>query len=75
MRIFAPDAVAAKSRFWYFMKKLRKLKKSVGEVVLCSEVNPSSLSCLVIVVVAVVTTCCSEILDTSENIYHIDNEM
>merc|ERR1712121_64120 len=46
MRIFAPDVVAAKSRFWYYMKKLRKLKKSVGEIVFCSQVfekSPSSV--------------------------------
>merc|ERR1712126_510832 len=35
MRIFAPDVVAAKSRFWYYMKKL---KKSVGEIVSCEQV-------------------------------------
>ncbi|XP_057296332.1 60S ribosomal protein L18a-like [Hydractinia symbiolongicarpus] len=42
MRIFAPDAVSARSRFWYFMKKLKKLKKTVGEVVMCSEVFDKS---------------------------------
>merc|ERR1712142_1353899 len=35
MRIFAPDEVTAKSRFWYFAKKLRKIKKTKGEVVCC----------------------------------------
>merc|ERR1712025_241064 len=39
MRIFAPDVVAAKSRFWYYMKKLKKLKKSVGEIIFCSQVH------------------------------------
>ncbi|CAL1262268.1 unnamed protein product [Larinioides sclopetarius] len=38
MRIFAPDKVTAKSRFWYFTRKLKKLKKSNGEVVSISEV-------------------------------------
>ncbi|KAF3921624.1 hypothetical protein AA313_de0207699 [Arthrobotrys entomopaga] len=33
MRIFAPNEVVAKSRFWYFLKKLRKVKKSTGEIV------------------------------------------
>ncbi|EHY58672.1 60S ribosomal protein L20B [Exophiala dermatitidis] len=33
MRIFAPNTVVAKSRFWYFLMKLRKVKKSNGEVV------------------------------------------
>merc|ERR1712059_172133 len=28
MRIFAPDIVSAKSRFWYFLKQLKKVKKS-----------------------------------------------
>ena len=39
MRIFAPDQVSAKSRFWYFMKKLKKLKKSVGEICYCGVVS------------------------------------
>ncbi|XP_013787087.1 60S ribosomal protein L18a-like [Limulus polyphemus] len=38
MRIFAPDKVTAKSRFWYFTSKLRKLKKMNGEIVAVSEV-------------------------------------
>ncbi|KAK3865094.1 hypothetical protein Pmani_022597 [Petrolisthes manimaculis] len=33
MRIFAPDRVIAKSRFWYFLSKLKKMKKSSGEIV------------------------------------------
>jgi len=33
MRIFAVNDVVAKSRFWYFLKKLRKVKKSAGEIV------------------------------------------
>ncbi|KAG2237074.1 hypothetical protein INT48_001842 [Thamnidium elegans] len=33
MRIFAPNVVVAKSRFWYFLKKLRKVKKAAGEIV------------------------------------------
>lgn len=33
MRIFAPNAVVAKSRFWYFLSQLRKIKKSNGEIV------------------------------------------
>ena len=38
MRIFAPNTVVAKSRFWYFLKKLKKVKKTVGEIVSISEV-------------------------------------
>ncbi|XP_033102472.1 60S ribosomal protein L18a-like [Anneissia japonica] len=39
MRIFAPNAIIAKSRFWYFTNKLKKLKKSQGEVVGCSKIS------------------------------------
>ena len=33
MRIFAPNAVIAKSRFWYFLRGLQKVKKTTGEIV------------------------------------------
>ncbi|KAK9383017.1 60S ribosomal protein eL20 [Kockiozyma suomiensis] len=33
LSIFAPNTVVAKSRYWYFMKQLRKVKKSTGEIV------------------------------------------
>jgi large subunit ribosomal protein L18Ae len=33
MRIFAPNDVVAKSRFWYFLGKARKVKKASGEIV------------------------------------------
>ncbi|CAM9877395.1 large ribosomal subunit protein eL20-like isoform X1 [Lampetra fluviatilis] len=39
MRIFAPNHVVAKSRFWYFASVLRKLKKSSGEMVYCGTVS------------------------------------
>ncbi|XP_055351044.1 60S ribosomal protein L18a-like [Paramacrobiotus metropolitanus] len=38
MRIFAPDKVVAKSRYWYFCRQLKKMKKSTGEIVCCEEV-------------------------------------
>ena len=38
MRIFAPNEVIAKSRFWYFLKKLKKVKKAAGEIVSINEV-------------------------------------
>ena len=38
MRIFAPDEVVAKSKYWYFVAKLKKIKKSHGEVVSCKQV-------------------------------------
>ncbi|BEJ14709.1 hypothetical protein CspHIS471_0404760 [Cutaneotrichosporon sp. HIS471] len=33
MRIFAPNDVVAKSRFWYYLRQLKKMKKSHGEIV------------------------------------------
>lgn len=38
MRIFAPNTVVAKSRFWYFLAKLKKVKKANGEIVSLNEV-------------------------------------
>ncbi|OZJ03690.1 hypothetical protein BZG36_03504 [Bifiguratus adelaidae] len=38
MRLFAPNEVVAKSRFWYFLKKLRKVKKAAGEIVSINEI-------------------------------------
>lgn len=32
MKIFARDEIVAKSRFWYFMKKLQRAKKANGQV-------------------------------------------
>lgn len=39
MRIFAPNEVVAKSRFWYFLGRLRKIKKANGEIVSVNQVN------------------------------------
>ena len=39
MRIFAPDVIVAKSRFRYFTKMLKKLKKTKGEIVRCQLVS------------------------------------
>lgn len=39
MRIFAPDAIVAKSRFWYFLRQLKKFKKSTGEIVSLKQVS------------------------------------
>ncbi|KAJ3122246.1 60S ribosomal protein L20 [Nowakowskiella sp. JEL0407] len=38
MRIFAPNEVVAKSRFWYFLKKAHKVKKASGEIVSVNEI-------------------------------------
>lgn len=44
MRIFAPNDVVAKSRFWYFLAKLKKVKKANGEVVSLNVVCPQQLN-------------------------------
>lgn len=44
MRIFATNTVVAKSRFWYFLMKLRKVKKANGEIVSLNEVRLRSRS-------------------------------
>lgn len=39
MKIFAPDKCTAKSRFWYFVCQLKKMKRTQGEIVACQEVR------------------------------------
>ncbi|GAB7344290.1 hypothetical protein MBLNU457_2162t1 [Dothideomycetes sp. NU457] len=39
MRIFAPNDVVAKSRFWYFLAKLKKVKKANGEIVTLNQIH------------------------------------
>lgn len=39
MRIFAPNEVVAKSRYWYFLQKLYKVKKASGEVVAINQLH------------------------------------
>ncbi|KAF5277433.1 hypothetical protein FQA39_LY06246 [Lamprigera yunnana] len=46
MRIFAPDRIVAKSRFWYFLRQLKKFKKSTGEIVNIKQIrekNPAKI--------------------------------
>eukprot|EP00052_Salpingoeca_macrocollata_P033542 m.8701 g.8701 ORF g.8701 m.8701 type:complete len:179 (-) comp5277_c0_seq1:101-637(-) len=38
MTIFAPSKAVAKSRYWYFMSMLYKVKKASGEIVAVSEI-------------------------------------
>merc|ERR1712232_281789 len=33
MRLFAPNEVVAKSRFWFFVKQQRNVKKATGQIV------------------------------------------
>mmetsp|Transcript_40830 Transcript_40830/g.46397 ORF Transcript_40830/g.46397 Transcript_40830/m.46397 type:complete len:184 (-) Transcript_40830:53-604(-) len=39
MIIFAPNAVIAKSKFWYYMHQFRKMKKTTGEILDCVEIR------------------------------------
>jgi len=38
MRIFATNEVVAKSRFWYFLNKTQKIKKTNGEILALNEI-------------------------------------
>ncbi|KAG9035508.1 60S ribosomal protein L20 [Tulasnella sp. JGI-2019a] len=39
MRIFAPNEVVAKSRFWYFLRQLKKAKAATGEIVAVHKIS------------------------------------
>ena len=39
MRLFAPNDLVAQSRFWHFLKKLRRVKRSNGELVSCCRIH------------------------------------
>ena len=39
MRLFAPNPVTAKSRYWYFMHRLEKMKNGTGEILAVNEVG------------------------------------
>lgn len=41
MRIFANDVIRAKSKFWYFLRKMNKVKKAHGEILSVNEVSQS----------------------------------
>jgi large subunit ribosomal protein L18Ae len=38
MRVFAPNTVVAKTRFWWNMKRLNKLKRANGQILAVNEV-------------------------------------
>lgn len=42
MKIFAPNEVVAKSRFWYFLHQMRKMKKTTGEILDVNEVRAAT---------------------------------
>lgn len=39
MKLFALNPVEAKSRFWYFMHQMRKMKKTTGEILDVNEIT------------------------------------
>merc|ERR1712198_147082 len=41
-RLFAPNHIAAKSRFWYFISYYKKVRKSAGEILECKIVPEKS---------------------------------
>jgi len=46
MKIFAENAVTARSRFWYYLSRLHKVKKATGEVLETHEIfekNPNNV--------------------------------
>ena len=44
MRLFAPNAVVAKSRYWYFLAKLHKLKRATGQILAVNEIHERDTS-------------------------------
>lgn len=53
MRIFAKNPILAKSKFWYFLRRMNKVKKANGEILACSEIherNPSRVKTFGIVI-------------------------
>lgn len=42
VRLFAPDTIAAKSRFWYFVSYYKKVNKTAGEIISVKKVSEKS---------------------------------
>ena len=38
MKLWATDAPRARSKFWYYLARLRKVKKANGQIVACNEI-------------------------------------
>eukprot|EP00898_Chlorokybus_atmophyticus_P002823 jgi/Chlat1/3541/Chrsp23S03798 len=46
MKLWSTDEVRAKSKFWYFLRKIKKVKKSNGQILACNEIfekNPTTI--------------------------------
>ena len=46
MNVFAPNTVVAKSRFWYYMSMLNRVKKANGEILQINEVRLHAMRCV-----------------------------
>lgn len=46
MNVFAPNTVVAKSRFWYYMSMLNRVKKANGEILQINEVIMLLIFCM-----------------------------
>jgi len=46
MKLFARDAVHARSRYWYFMHQYAKMKKTTGEIVAVNEIMEKNANIL-----------------------------
>ena len=44
MRLYAPNEIVAKSRFWYFMKRQKRVKKANGETISINEIHQKKTS-------------------------------
>lgn len=38
MKLWSTNAIRARSKFWFFLRKLKKVKKAVGEVIAVNEI-------------------------------------
>merc|ERR1719253_939499 len=38
MKVFAEDEVRAKSKFWYFIRQFKRIKRMNGEIMACNEI-------------------------------------
>jgi len=46
MRVFERDAVLARSKFWYHMKRQHKIRKIQGEIISTSEIFEKKTGCI-----------------------------
>merc|ERR1711959_525223 len=38
MKIWAADPLRARSKFWFFMRRIRKIQKTKGQIISCREI-------------------------------------